>query len=103
MVTAKPNTSLQLNGGFSGTFLGKKVGGIIGVNYANSFRLLDNSNNQNGFTDGSFFPVTKLNDKKYIEDINLGAIAGLSMFLNPLNKISYKAIINVKTANAYSS
>ncbi len=103
MVTAKPNTSLQMNGGFSGTFLGKKVGGIIGVNYANSFRLLDNSNNQNGFTDGSFFPVTKLNDKKYIEDINLGAIAGLSMFLNPLNKISYKAIINVKTANAYSS
>ncbi len=103
MVTAKPNTSLQMNGGFSGTFLGKKVGGIIGVNYANSFRLLDNSNNQNGFTNGSFFPVTKLNDKKYIEDINLGAIAGLSIFLNPLNKISYKAIINVKTANAYSS
>lgn len=103
MVTAKPNTSLQMNGGFSGTFLGKKIGGIIGVNYANSFRLLDNSNNQNGFTDGSFFPVTKLNDKKYIEDINLGAIAGLSMFLNPLNKISYKAIINVKTANAYNS
>jgi len=103
MVTAKPNTSLQMNGGFSGTFLGKKVGGIIGVNYANSFRLLDNANNQNGFTDGSFFPVTKLNDKKYIEDINLGAIAGLSMFLNPLNKISYKAIINVKTANAFSS
>ena len=103
MVTAKPNTSLQMNGGFSGTFLGKKVGGIIGVNYANSFRLLDNSNNQNGFADGSFFPITKLNDKKYIEDINLGAIAGLSIFLNPLNKISYKAIINVKTANAYSS
>jgi outer membrane receptor protein involved in Fe transport len=103
MVTAKPNTSLQMNGGFSGTFLGKKVGGIIGVNYANSFRLLDNSNNQNGFADGSFFPVTKLNDKKYIEDINLGAIAGLSIFLNPLNKISYKAIINVKTANSFNS
>jgi len=103
MVTAKPNTSLQMNGGFSGTFLGKKIGGIIGVNYSNTYRLLDNSNNQNGFTDGSFFPVTKLNDKKYIEDINLGAIAGLSMFLNPLNKISYKAIINVKTANAFNS
>jgi TonB-dependent receptor len=103
MVTAKPNTSLQMNGGFSGTFLGKKVGGMIGVNYANSFRLLDNTNNQNGFTDGTFFPITALNDKKYIEDINLGAIAGLSMFLNPLNKISYKAIINVKTANSYNS
>ena len=103
MTTAKPNTSLQMNGGFSGTLWGKKIGGIIGVNYSNTYRLLDNTNNQNGFTDGKFFPVTKLNDKKYIEDINLGAIAGLSMFLNPLNKISYKAIINVKTANAYSS
>ena len=103
MVTAKPNTSLQMNGGFSGTLWGKKIGGIIGVNYSNAFRLQDNTNNQNGITDEKFFPITKLNDKKYIEDINMGAIAGLSMFLNPLNKISYKAIVNVKTANAYNS
>ncbi|NBV11283.1 MAG: TonB-dependent receptor, partial [Chitinophagia bacterium] len=103
MVTAKPNTSLQMNGGFAGTLWGKKIGGIIGVNYSNSYRLLDNTNNQNGFTNGTFFPITKLNDKKYIEDINLGAIAGLSLFLNPLNKISYKAIVNVKTANSYNS
>ena len=103
MTTAKPNTSLQMNGGFSGTLWGKKIGGIIGVNYSNAFRLQDNTNNQNGITDEKFFPITKLNDKKYIEDINMGAIAGLSMFLNPLNKISYKAIVNVKTANAYNS
>ena len=103
MVTAKPNTSLQMNGGFAGTLWGKKIGGIIGVNYSNSYRLLDNTNNQNGFTNGTFFPITKLNDKKYIEDINLGAIAGLSLFLNPLNKISYKSIVNVKTANSYNS
>ncbi len=103
MVTAKPNMSFQMNGGFSGTLWGKKIGGIIGVNYSNAFRLQDNSNNQNGITDEKFFPITKLNDKKYIEDINMGAIAGLSMFLNPLNKISYKAIVNVKTANAYNS
>jgi outer membrane receptor protein involved in Fe transport len=103
MVTAKPNTSFQMNGGFSGTLWGKKIGGIIGVNYSNAYRLQDNSNNQNGITDEKFFPITKLNDKKYIEDINMGAIAGLSMFLNPLNKISYKAIVNVKTANAFNS
>ena len=103
VTTAKPNMSFQMNGGFSGTLWGKKIGGIIGVNYSNAFRLQDNSNNQNGITDEKFFPITKLNDKKYIEDINMGAIAGLSMFLNPLNKISYKAIVNVKTANAYNS
>jgi outer membrane receptor protein involved in Fe transport len=103
MTTAKPNLSFQMNGGFSGTLWGKKIGGIIGVNYSNAYRLQDNSNNQNGITDEKFFPITKLNDKKYIEDINMGAIAGLSMFLNPLNKISYKAIVNVKTANAYNA
>ena len=103
VTTAKPNMSFQMNGGFSGTLWGKKIGGIIGVNYSNTYRLQDNSNNQNGITDEKFFPITKLNDKKYIEDINMGAIAGLSMFLNPLNKISYKAIVNVKTANAYNS
>lgn len=103
VTTAKPNISFQMNGGFSGTLWGKKIGGIIGLNYSNAFRLQDNSNNQNGITDEKFFPITKLNDKKYIEDINMGAIAGLSMFLNPLNKISYKAIVNVKTANAYNS
>ena len=33
----------------------------------------------------------------------MGAIAGFSVFLNPLNKISYKAIVNVKTANTFNS
>lgn len=103
MITAKPNVSLQMNGGFAGTFLGKKIGGIIGINYANAYRIQDNTNNQNGITDEKFNPITALNDAKYIQDINMGAIAGVSMFLNPLNKISYKAIVNVKTSNAYNA
>ena len=103
MISAKPNVSLQMNGGFAGTLWGKKIGGIIGVNYANTYRIQDNTNNQNGVTDEKFNPITALNDTKYIQDINMGAIAGLSMFLNPLNKISYKAIVNVKTSNAYNA
>ena len=102
-MTAKPNISMQMNGGFTGTLWGKKIGGIIGINYANAYRIQDNTNNQNGITDGKFNPITALNDTKYIQDINMGAIAGLSMFLNPLNKISYKAIVNVKTANAFNA
>lgn len=102
-ITAKPNLSLQMNGGFAGTLWGKKIGGIIGINYANAYRIQDNTNNQNGITDEKFNPITALNDAKYIQDINMGAIAGLSMFLNPLNKISYKAIVNVKTSNAYNA
>ena len=102
-ITAKPNLSMQMNGGFAGTLWGKKIGGIIGINYANAYRIQNNTNNQNGITDEKFNPITALNDAKYIQDINMGAIAGLSMFLNPLNKISYKAIVNVKTSNAYNA
>lgn len=76
---------------------------MIGVNYANAYRFQNNTNNQNGITDEKFNPITELKDSKYFQDINMGAIAGLSMFLNPLNKISYKAIVNVKTSNTYNS
>ena len=103
MTTAKPNVSLQMNGGFAGTLWGKKVGGILGINYANAYRFQDNVNNQNGINNQEFSPITALKDSKYFQDINMGAIAGLSMFLNPLNKISYKAIVNVRTSNAYNS
>lgn len=101
--TAKPNISMQLNGGFAGTLWGKKIGGMIGVSYANSYRLQNNTNNQNGITDEKFNPITELKDSKYFQNINMGALAGVSIFLNPLNKLSYKAIVNVKTSNVYNS
>ena len=101
--TAKPNINMQMNGGFAGTLWGKKIGGMIGISYANAYRFQDNVNNQNGISGEKFVPITELKDSKYFQDINMGAIAGLSIFLNPLNKISYKAIVNVKTANTYNS
>ena len=101
--TAKPNINMQMNGGFAGTLFGKKIGGTIGISYANAYRFQDNVNNQNGISNDKFAPITELKDSKYFQDINMGAIAGLSLFLNPLNKISYKAIVNVKTANTYNS
>ncbi|MEI8141722.1 MAG: TonB-dependent receptor [Chitinophagia bacterium] len=100
--TAKPNVSFQMNGGFAGTLWGKKIGGIIGVSYANAYKFQDNINNQNQLSNTGFSSYVALNDKKYINDINMGAIAGLSIFLNPLNKISYKAIANVKTVNDFT-
>jgi len=102
-MTAKPNINVQMNGGFSGTLWGKKIGGIIGVNYAKAYRLQENLNRQNTANDGGTFSVLyDYQDDKYIQDVNMGAIAGISMFLNPLNKISYKAIVNVKSNNAYT-
>ena len=102
VTTAKPNVSLQMNGGFSGTLFGKKIGGIIGISYANAYRFQDNVNNQNQLSNSGFSPYVALKDQKYINDINMGGIAGLSIYLNPLNKISYKAIVNVKTANVFT-
>ncbi len=101
-ITAKPNLSLQMNGGFAGTLWGKKIGGTIGISYANAYRFQDNTNNQNQLSNVGFSPYVELKDSKYINDINMGAIAGLSIYLNPLNKISYKAIVNVKTNNVYT-
>ncbi|MEY4097700.1 MAG: hypothetical protein RL170_544, partial [Bacteroidota bacterium] len=101
-ITAKPNLSLQMNGGFAGTLWGKKIGGTIGISYANAYRFQDNTNNQNQLSNVGFSPYVELKDSKYMNDINMGAIAGLSMYLNPLNKISYKAIVNVKTTNAFT-
>ena len=75
---------------------------MIGVSYANAYRFQDNTNNQNQLSNVGFSPYVELKDKKYINDINMGAIAGLSIFLNPLNKISYKAIVNVKTNNVFT-
>ncbi len=103
-MTAKPNVSIQMNGGFSGTLWGKKIGGILGINYAKSYRLQENLNRQNTANEGGSFSVLyDYQDDKYIQDINMGAIAGLSIFLNPLNKLSYKAIVNVKSNNAYTN
>jgi TonB-dependent receptor len=101
--TAKPNVSMQMNGGFTGTLWGKKVGGIIGINYSMNDRIQNNLNRQSVSSNGSAFSInSNFIDDKYIKDINMGAIAGISIFLNPLNKISYKAIVNVKSANAYT-
>lgn len=101
---ASPNFAVQMNGGFSGTLFGKKMGGMLGINYAKNQRFQDNFNQQNTLNGtNNFSTIYKYADEKYIQDINMGAIAGLSLYFNPLNKISYKAIVNVKSDNAYTS
>jgi len=101
--TASPNYAVQMNGGFSGLLFGKKIGGMLGANFAKNQRFQDNLNQQNTLENSKFSTIYKYADEKYIQDINMGAIAGLSMYLNPLNKISYRAILNVKSNNAYTS
>ena len=99
---ASPNYSFQLNGGFASTLWGKKIGGMIGVNFSENQKIQDNLNQQNTLEANKFSTIYKYDDKKYITDINMGAIAGFSIYLNPLNKISYKAIVNVKSNNSFT-
>jgi len=99
---ASPNYSFQLNGGFASTLWGKKIGGMIGINFAENQKIQDNLNQQNTLEANKFSTIYKYDDKKYITDINMGAIAGFSIYLNPLNKISYKAIVNVKSNNSFT-
>jgi len=100
--TASPNYSVQMNGGFSGSLWGKKIGGMVGMSFAKSIRFQDNLNKQNTLEGNRFSVIYNYQDEKYIQDINMGAIGGLSLYLNPLNKISYKAIVNVKSNNSYT-
>lgn len=100
--TASPNYAVQMNGGFSGLLWGKKIGGMVGVNFSKNQKYQDNLNQQNTLEGNRFSMIYNYIDEKYIEDINMGAIAGLSLYLNPLNKISYKAIVNVKSNNSYT-
>ena len=95
------NLNFQANGGFTGKFLGKNVGGAFGIVYNRTNRYLklknrgvavDNANN--------IFVYTDFNDDKYEQDVLAGALASLSLQINPLNKISVKSILNINTANS---
>ncbi len=94
-----PNISFQVNGGFTGTLFGKKAGGIIGINYSKSNRYIDILNQLQTRENGRFDPQFSYSDDRYTQEITLGALASLSLQLDPKNKISAKAIVNVNTNN----
>lgn len=96
------NYSLQANGGFTTTLFGKKLGGILGITYSKSGKyqkLLNRYNNIDNITN-----VVKINsnydDDKYIEEVTAGALGSVSLQLNPRNKISAKAIVNINSSDA---
>ncbi len=98
-ITAPINVSLQLNGGFSGKFLGKKIGGTAGISYTKSNRKLNLINRSNALSGGVFTENYDFNDNRYVQDVSVGALGSLSIQLNSLNKISVKSIVNLNSAN----
>ena len=94
-----PNVSFQANGGFTGKLFGKKIGGILGINYNKTNRLVDILNRLQTLENGNFDQQFSYNDDRYIQEVTLGGLASLSLQLNANNKITSKTIVNVNTNN----
>ncbi len=100
-IKAPLNASIQLNGGFIGKILGKKVGGSLGVSYSKNYKYLDLLNRNNNLdSNGVFGTVSSYNDGKYVQETTAGGLASLSVQLNSLNRISGKVLININGNNS---
>ncbi|MEJ0102934.1 MAG: outer membrane beta-barrel protein [Bacteroidota bacterium] len=97
--SVSPNISFQANGGFTGTIFGKKIGGILGVNYNKVNRYTDILNRIQSLENGVFSQQYSYDDDRYTQEVTVGALASLSLQLDARNKISVKSIINVNTNN----
>lgn len=95
--TAPLNRSFQINGGFTGNLLKKKVGGTLGIVYNQSNRHLQFDNAIIGNNQGDH--EVQFRNEKYSRDILAGALANFSIQLNKNNRISFKNIINVNTSD----
>lgn len=99
--SASPNASFQANGGFTTTVFGKKVGGTFGINYSRANNFYSNPNQLPipDATTGKFSNEYEFGDNIHDQAISAGAIGSLSIQLNPLNKLSFKSLVNVNTIN----
>ncbi|MCW3092050.1 MAG: TonB-dependent receptor [Ferruginibacter sp.] len=97
--SVSPNVSFQANGGFTGTLFGKKVGGIVGINYNKTNRYTGILNRLQSLENGVFSQQYSYADDRYTQEVTVGALASASLQLNDRNKISVKSIINVNTNN----
>ncbi|MEO6538848.1 MAG: outer membrane beta-barrel protein [Ferruginibacter sp.] len=94
------NQSLLLNGGFSAGIGGNsKLAAIFAVNYNRSKRRIEYQNQINTFENNIPNLSFDYNNIKYSTDILAGALANITLQLGANNKISFKNILNVNTAN----
>ncbi|MBU6306680.1 MAG: outer membrane beta-barrel protein [Bacteroidetes bacterium] len=90
-----PNHSFQMNGGVSGKLFGKIVGATLGVSYNRNYRIVELLNRSNTLAGGVFSVNSDFQDTRYLQDLSVGAIGGLSLQLNSMNRISVKSILSV--------
>jgi TonB-dependent receptor len=93
------NVSFQANGGINKTVLGKKVGGVLSLLYNKSSRFQELVNRSNTVTGQNVSIDYDYNDDRYAQDISWGAMGGLTVQVDPLNKIAIRSLLNVNTTN----
>jgi hypothetical protein len=100
-ITAPLNFSTQINGGFVGKLFKKKIGGTFAISYSKNYKNLDLINRINNIDSANVFGILKsYNDRKYIQETILGGLAGMSVQLNSLNRISGKVLLNINGASS---
>jgi hypothetical protein len=94
---APMNASFQLNGGFTGQLLKKKVGGVLAIVYNQSNRRLQFENSVLANNGGDLDLYYKNN--RYSRDVLAGALANFSVQLSPNHRISFKNMLNVNSSD----
>lgn len=98
--TAAPlNASLQLNGGFVGKLFNKKIGGSLAITYSKSNRRVDFENNFFSINGGKADVNFEYSNKKYAQDVLLGALANFTVQLNNNNKITVRNLFNINASD----
>ncbi len=98
--TAPMNVSFQSSGSFTTNVFGKRLGGVVGVNYSKSNRRVFLLNRSNAISDNVATLNSNFNDTRFQKEVSVGAIGSLALQLNSRNRISVKSLINVNANNA---
>lgn len=96
-INAPLNASIQMNGGYTGTLFGKKIGATVGVIYSKNNRYLKLLNRQNTLSGTDFSVNADFNDDRYVQDVTVGALGSFSIQLNSKNKVSVKSMVNLNS------
>jgi hypothetical protein len=95
--SAPLNSSFQLNGGFTGKLLNKKIGGVLAVIYNQSNRRLQFDNAVLGNNGGDLDLI--YNNNRYSRDVLAGVLANISVQFSPNHRVSFKNILNVNSSD----
>jgi TonB-dependent receptor len=94
------NQSLQVGAGFSKKLGSKnKLGAVLGINYNRSVRRTEFENRIFSIQNNTASLNFDYFNNKYSQDILLGALGSVTLQLGNNNKISFRNILNINTAN----